>query len=277
MGDCAVAFKIAPTKSKTRIDRFDRCSPNLTYDRSVHHVYVTRARSVCINNLLVSRGANLYRRVPFFIVARSVDFIFEINEKERDRRTFTVISHEFIPNELFERSLTVALCLSLSRTLGRGKPIANVLDGRRSDCATRHSVARRCACAHSMHSRLPPPLRATSGCPHHAAHLYRHEQPPLFTRAVYRVLRHRHLHFARARRVARSSAPLVALSLHSRVARLRGSHASSPVTYCRRPCRALFTVPTVSYFDRVFWLVHHWTIFRSLIRVRIRMIIGRDC
>ena len=180
MGDCAVAFKIPPTKSKTRIDRFDRCSPNLTYDRSVHHVYVTRARSVCINNLLVSRGANLYRRVPFFIVARSVDFIFELNEKERDRRTFTVISHEFIPNELFERSLTVALCLSLSRTLGRGEPIANVLDGRRSDCATRHSAALRVVALART--------RCTRGFPHHSV---RQAAPPN-TRPTFTVTSNPH-------------------------------------------------------------------------------------
>lgn len=125
-----------------------------------------------------------------------------------------------------------SLCLFLSPTLERGEPSANVLDGRRSDCATRHSAALRVVALartrctrgspphHQSARQAPPTTRLSSTVT---------SNPTFHSSGIYRgccVLRHRHLHFARARRVARSSAPFVALSLHSRVARSRGSHAS---------------------------------------------------
>lgn len=73
----------------------------------------------------------------------------------------------------------------------------NVLDGRRGDCATRHSAALRAvALARARCTLSPLCLFVRQPALHYAAHLYHHEQPH-FSVPVYRrlrVLRHRHLH-----------------------------------------------------------------------------------
>lgn len=78
----------------------------------------------------------------------------------------------------------------------------NVLDGRRGDCATRHSAALRAvALARARCTLSPLCLFVRQPALHYAAHLYHHEQPH-FSVPVYRrlrVLRHRHLHSPGAR------------------------------------------------------------------------------
>lgn len=96
----------------------------------------------------------------------------------------------------------------------------NVLDGRRGDCATRHSAALRAvALARARCTRSPLCLFVWQPALHYAAHLYHHEQPhfsiPIYRRL--RILRHRHLHSPLL--AGHDALPFVALSLCWHVAR----------------------------------------------------------
>lgn len=98
--------------------------------------------------------------------------------------------------ELFEQFPTNYCFLSLSNAW-YSAPSINVLDGRRGDCATRHSAALRAvALARARCTRSPLCLFVWQPGLHYAAHLYHHEQPhfsiPIYRRL--RILRHRHLH-----------------------------------------------------------------------------------
>lgn len=90
----------------------------------------------------------------------------------------------------------------------------NVLDGRRGDCATRHSAALRAvALARAWCTRSPLCLFVWQPALHYAAHLYHHEQPH-FSIAIYRrlrILRHQHLHSPLL--AEHDALPFVALSL----------------------------------------------------------------
>lgn len=118
-----------------------------------------------------------------------------------------------ILNYLSNSQQIIVFCLYLYNAW-YSAPSMNVLDGRRGDCATRHSAALRAvALARARCTRSPLCLFVWQPGLHYAAHLYHHEQPhfsiPIYRRL--RILRHRHLHSPLL--AEHDALPFVALSL----------------------------------------------------------------